>query len=342
LQSDPETQSKDAYSSLDPEVTAFQEALYKEVVAEVQRRRKEGAYPPAFELAMDKAFKRHAPNPGEASVYSSEHLLDMVEATGFIDVMVPTKSSAPGVSYIKWTIKKLTAWYFNYVAQQISNFVVNLVHLLRVIHVRLDKLERRVYELYPEVLAADLPPSLGLSIAESQSITKALSEVKGRVLVTECASGDALKVASELGCDVYGIDHREHLLKDADQKADIRWETLGHHIRSLAPESLGAVVVQGSYELRSSHDKTDIIGTLYNSLTPTGGLFVLLFHSPEVAGKSREITVATELAPGRLFSDTTWIYALEHIGFSVLDTGEIAPLTKEGVPGRYVVATKEA
>ena len=341
LSTESETDSSSIYEALEMDIKTFQNELYAQIEKEVHERRSQGEYPPAFELAMDKAFKRHAPHPGEASVYSAEHLLDMVEATGYIDIAVPTTSSTPGVAYLKLFVKKLTAWYFNYIAQQLSNFVVNLVHLLRVIHVRLDKLEKRVYELYPEIIAADLPPSLGLSIYDLVQKEIELTSVKGRLLVTECASGDALKTISDLGLDVYGIDHREKLLENRNDRLDIRWETLSHHVKSLALNSLAAVVLQGSFELRSAHDKADILATLSKAIKPNG-LLLLLHHEPSISTDVLDLTVAKELAPGRLFSEVTWRHMLNLVGFQVISHGAVPPLDKDGVLGNYLLARLES
>ncbi len=336
MSTESETEPLSSYETLEEDVKAFQDNLYAQIEKEVLERRSKGEYPPAFELAMDKAFKRHAPHPGEASVYSSEHLLDMVEATGYIDIAVPTKSSTPGVSYLKWFIKKLTAWYFNYISQQISNFVVNLVHLLRVAHVRLDKLEKRVYELYPEIIAADLPPSLGLSVQNLITLQTDLNSTVGRVLVTECATGDTLKELSELGLDAYGIDHRASLLESLNEQADIRWQTLTQHTKALATHSLAAVVLQGSFELRSTNDKLDTLATLAKALKPNG-LMLILYHDPSKSMVDRTLTVAKELAPGRLFSEVTWRHMLEGLGFQVVTHGEASPHRKDGVPGCYLL-----
>lgn len=325
------------------EINEFQEHLHKIVTDEVLKRRSLGQYPPAFELAMDKAFKRHAPNPGEASEYSAEHLLDMVEATGYIDILVPTKSSTPGVSFVKWSIKKLTAWYFNYITQQLSNFVVNLVHLLRVTHVRLNKLEKKVYELYPEILAAEIPVSLGVEIDRESDLLSTISamyqDTKGRVLVTECASGNVIDTLTEAGFDTYGIDHRENLVSALGIKSDIRWETLGAHSKSLASKSLGGVVLQGSFELRSSNDKLDILNTIAGATRPTGFL-LLLFHDPEEKYLSADLTVATELAPGQLFSTVTWETLLSKVGFRTVATGTITNKTPEKPKISYLVAKR--
>ncbi len=337
MSTESETEPLSSYDTLEEDVKAFQDNLYAQIEKEVHERRSKGEYPPAFELAMEKAFKRHAPHPGEASVYSSEHLLDMVESTGYIDISVPTKSSTPGVSYLKWFIKKLTAWYFNYISQQLSNFVVNLVHLLRVAHVRLDKLEKRVYELYPELIAADLPPSLGLSVSELIAKKTELNSTAGRLLVTECATGDALKTLSELGLDVYGIDHREKLLESFTEQADIRWETLTKHTKALAKNSLATVVLQGSFELRSANDKLDILASFTSALKPNG-LVLILYHEPSESVVNQALTVASELAPGRLFSEVTWRHILEELGFHVIAHGDSTPVAKDGVSGRYLLA----
>lgn len=306
--------------SVDPR--EFQREMQRRIDAEVRRKRKEGLLLPSVEAEMRRIYERLLPKGIGRSAEDFAHLMYSIDRSAVIDIDVPLRSKLFGVAYVKKVLRKLMAWYLNYLAQQLTNFHANLSQLIHALDLRLSQIERalpstRDLPLTYEVTLSDE----ALDLVVSQVVKVASSECGvDRTLVSVAGANELLSTLDKRGQNVYGIDRVPSRLDALARRGlEVRDERLRRHVDRLAPASLGAAVLQGEFELLDLGDKLSTLERMATVLAP-GGRIVLVGHDPEAAAGSRTQRVAVDLSQGRYLHRESWEFLLNIFGFSSIES----------------------
>ena len=178
-----------------------------EIDDEVRRRRMSGDLPPNIERELDQLFLAHSPLGGRAAALRD--MLRLVDASVFIDPVVPVESRRPGGTTVKRGLRSLSLWYLRYVTHQVSEFATAVSRALHVLDVQVTELRHKV-----ETMAA--PPSLAIRVAWAHNVAAwwvpavigELADHEGRscTLRVETGGWSARSVARQV--DAYGVDPR--------------------------------------------------------------------------------------------------------------------------------------
>src|SRR3974390_1795954 len=101
-----------------PDPQAYVEQVMAEIAEEVRLRRGSGDLPPRLERELDELFLAHSPigvrggDLGEA--------LRLVDATAFIDPVVPIESERAAGSAVKKGMRTMLLWYVGWITHQMS------------------------------------------------------------------------------------------------------------------------------------------------------------------------------------------------------------------------------
>lgn len=297
------------------EVSAeFLSRVMGEIDDEVRRRRAAGEFPPTFERRLDRMFSRFTPVGVEDGHF--EETLKLADRAAYIDIEVPTRSEKPGISALKRFLRKMIAWYLNYVVQQLTHFTSSTMRVLHMVDERLQELEEEVGATGAVPLEVSelpgTPPDLDPWV---DGIVARLSGQRGRILHAECADGRLLIAMVAAGLDAYGVDPRPTLLdRAAADGADVRCEDAVEHLRSVSDLGLSGLVLSDCIDRLGSRTQRELAALTQSKLAP-GGVLVMVGTSPNRWARSSPV-VERDLAPGRPLHAETWCHLLAERGFS--------------------------
>jgi hypothetical protein len=287
--------------------------VLREIDEEVRARRAAGDFPPDLERELDLVFARFAP-----AVPTGDGLdgaIDAADRAGFINVDVPTASRLPGVSFVKKSLRKLMSWYLRFLAQQVSAFSAAVVGALRLIGVRLDRLEAATPGANP-VLADEArrvgPPP---QTAHFEPLAlQVFDGVTGRVAVIESGDGTLVRRLVEAGVDAYGVDPRVELVDAAVTSGlEVRHDEGRDHLDAVADGALAGVVLAGCVDRLATGAQLELLERAADALGD-GGRIVVVGTTPAAWARSTDV-IATDLSPGRPLHAETWAHLLERRGF---------------------------
>ncbi|HCB34073.1 MAG TPA: hypothetical protein DEP69_02560, partial [Acidimicrobiaceae bacterium] len=141
-----------------------------------------------------------APGPvAAAPTHSSELAKVLADATSaaHIDVAVPVNSRVPLGGLLKSGVRRLTSFYFQFVAYQIGLLGIRLVRALRVV-ADAGSAGTQV-PAAPTVAQPEMPPAI------TQHLVEHLTGTQGRVLVLDSAGTELIDTLESAGIDTYGI-----------------------------------------------------------------------------------------------------------------------------------------
>ncbi|HET9732496.1 MAG TPA: methyltransferase domain-containing protein [Acidimicrobiales bacterium] len=288
--------------------------LLADIDEEVRQRRASGDFPPSLERELDLAFDRVSPVAPADGEFGDA--IKAADRAAFINVAVPTASNKPGVDIVKRVLKKLMAWYLDYLAQQVTSFGGAVVRALRAIGERIDRLEGQAEALRPApddgvdrpAVAEDLGPWQDL-------VVERLKGTSGRVLHAECGHGQLVKALAAVGVDAYGVDPRAALVDLAVAGGvDALPDDAVAHLEAVSPGGLAGLVLSGCVDRLPLGRQRQLVDLAASRLGP-GGVLVLVASSP-AAWANRTPPIEADLAPGRPLHAATWSYLLERAGFS--------------------------
>ena len=199
----------------EPAVTdpqAYVAQVMAEIEEEVRLRRASGDLPPKLERELDELFLAHSPVAGRGGDLTDA--LRMVDATTFIDPVVPVDSNRAAGAFVKKGMRKLSLWYVGWVAHQISQFASAVSRTLHIVDGRLKDVERQV-----EVQRVPSPGVVEFDEAHSPEawwVTNAVDAVAtapGRILHAACGDGWLVRLIGASGGDAYGVDPRSAIVE---------------------------------------------------------------------------------------------------------------------------------
>lgn len=272
-----------------------------EIDEEVRLRRAE--LPPRIERELDELFLEHSPVAGRGG--DMAEALRLVDASVFIDPVVPVASQKSGGTAVKKGLRSLNLWYIGYVTHQVSTFAASVSRALHLLDERVEALTRQLPEL-PEA------PVLDTSDASSwwvELAAKALDGAPGRVLHAACGDGWLVRHLVARGVDAYGVDPRPGRSASAETDGtDLREEGAAEHLRAVAPAALAGVVLSGVVEGMTADQRTELLRLLDDRLAPEA---VLVLHSLSPSAWAAEAAPPeVDLAPGRPLRPGTWVHLL--------------------------------
>jgi len=310
----------------------YLEVVRREIDDEVRRRRASGDLPPDVERQLDQQFLQHSPLGGRSAALRD--MLRLVDASVFIDPVVPVESRRPGGTTVKRGLRSLSLWYLRYVTHQVSEFATAVSRALHVLDVQVTDLRRKV-----DALA--VPPSLAFEVAWAHNpgawwvrvVTGELAGHPGRVLHAACGDGWLVGALAQRGVDAYGVDPRDQVASPELDGLDLRAEDLVGHVGALASGSLRAVVLSGVVEGSAPAERLRLLEGVAGCLAPEGVLFV---HSLTPASwLDEDAPDEADLVAARPYRPRTWLGVLGDLG--------LAATVAEGPGGRdYLVTGRRA
>jgi SAM-dependent methyltransferase len=310
-----------------------------EIEDEVRRRRASGDFPPSFERRLDALFARFTPVGAREGHF--RETLKQADRHAYIDIDVPILSEKPAVRHLKRVLRTLMAWYLNYVVQQVTRFTASLMRVQYMVAERLEELEQLTEPLRAPLLQpADLTEGGPDLAGWAELVCSELAGCGGRVLHAECGEGLLLERLGAAGVEAYGVDRRAGLLDRAVAKGlDARLEDPLEHLRSVADQTLGGLVLSGFLDGLTVWEQRRLAQLAAAKLRP--GARLVLIGTPPEAWRSQAPVVEADLSPGRPLHAQTWAHLLEEAGLSPVAkpgpaTDALAPVPAE-VPGAAVI-----
>ena len=223
---------------------AYLDEVRREIDDEVRRRRASGDLPPNIERELDQLFLAHSPLGGRGAALRD--MLRLVDASVFIDPVVPVESRRPGGTTVKRGLRSLSLWYLRYVTHQVSEFATAVSRALHVLDAQVTDLRRKVEALaVPPSLAVRVPWAHNVAAWWVPPVTGELAGHDGRVLHAACGDGWLVGALVARQVDAYGVDPRSSVPGPELDSLDLRVEDVAEHLGAVASGSLHGVVLSG-------------------------------------------------------------------------------------------------
>ena len=298
---------------VDDDGRAYLATVMAEIDAEVRTRRASGDLPARVERELDELFLAYSPVSGRGAGLADA--LRMVDASAFIDPVVPVASVKSGGAVVKRGIRQLSLWYVGWVTHQVSQFATAVSRSLHLLDEQVSTLRRQLEA--QRVPAAPVVEVARWHRADAWWVppaTDALSRVAGRALHTAAGDGWLVAVLRARGVDAYGVDPRPDRTVRAELAgADLREEAVLDHLRACAPAGLGGLVLTGVVESLVPGEREQLLDLVGDRLAPDG---VLVVHSlSPAAWGGDDLPPEADLASGRPLRPATWLHLLESRGF---------------------------
>jgi SAM-dependent methyltransferase len=315
LTDDPGPPPSSAAEGDDDEARRYLDEVRREIDEEVRRRRASGDLPPNIERELDQLFLAHSPLGGRGAALRD--MLRLVDASVFIDPVVPVESRRPGGTAVKRGLRSLSLWYLRYVTHQVSEFATAVSRALHVLDAQVTELRRQV-----DALAVPPPTAVEVDWAHNagawwvDGVVETLAGRSGRVLHAACGDGWLLRRLIERDVDAYGVDPRPQQPTEPLDGLDLRVEDVLGHVGAVASGSLQAVVLSGVVEGSGHAERAKLLQGAVRCLAPGGVLFV---HSLSPASwEADDAPVEADLSPARPYRPRTWIPVLEELGLETI------------------------
>jgi len=306
----------------------YLDEVQRDIDDEVRRRRASGDLPLDVERDLDQQFLRHSPLGGRGAALRD--MLRLVDASVFIDPVVPVDSRRPGGATVKRGLRSLSLWYLRYVTHQVSEFATAVSRALHVLDAQVTDLRRTVdaFPVAPSVVV-EVPWAHHRGAWWASEVAAGLTGHAGRVLHAACGDGWLVTALVDGGVDAYGVDPRSRVRNSELVTLDLRVEDVSEHLGAVAPGSLHAVVLSGVVEGSGYGERVKLLEEAVRCLVPSGALFV---HSLTPASwADDDAPLEADMVSARPFRPRTW-------GPVLADLGVDATVT-EGPEGRDYLVT---
>lgn len=273
-----------------------------EIDEEVRRRRRE--IPARVERELDAMFLEYSPMGSRHGDLGAA--LRMLDASVFIDPVVPIASERPAGAVVKRGIRGASLWYVGYVTHQVSKFATAVSRTLHLVDNQLQELHRAL----PPPSPAPVVASGDASSWWAGAALEALAGARGRVLHAACGDGWLVRALRERGADAYGVDPRGNVLEAAAfEGTDLREDDVIEHLRSVARGALAGLCLSGVVEGLAPPERAELCSLLASRLSQ--GPAVLVVHSMSLAAwLADDAPVEADLSIGRPLRPATWRHLL--------------------------------
>jgi hypothetical protein len=300
------------------EARVYLAQVMAEIDEEVRARRASGDLPARVERELDALFLQFSPVAGRRG--SMAEILRMVDASAYIDPVVPVGSAKSGGAVVKKGVRQLSLWYMSWITAQVGQFSASVSRALHVIDEQLHDLGRQLEDQrVPTAPVIDLPWAHGPGSWWATTVPDLVAAAPGRVLHAACGDGWLVRELVGDGLDAYGTDPRPGRADRAETDGtDLRDEPLVDHLEATASAGLGAIVVSGLVEAMAPGERDRLIDLVDDRLAPGG---ILVVHSLSLsAWAADEVPPEVDLAPGRPLRPATWTALLGARGYEVTVT----------------------
>ncbi len=295
------------------EADLYLATVMAEIDEEVIRRRASGDLPQRIEHELDELFLRFSPMGGNGSL---EEALGVVESTSFVDPVVPVHSSKAGGAVVKRTIRKASLWYVGWVTAQINQFASATSRTLRALDDKVRALQSDFdAQRSPPAPVIETPWAHGPSAWWVERVVEVLSGSGGRVLHAAAADGWLVRLLAGHGLDAYGVESREGRIDRVEiEGLDLREEPLLDHLRAVAPDALGGLVLSGVVDGVTAAERDAMVHAAARAVVDGGHAVI---HSLSLAGwAADDAPIEADLASGAPLRPRSWVAVLEAVGFS--------------------------
>ena len=304
----------EATEPTDPQ--AYVEQVMAEIAEEVRLRRASGDLPPKLERELDELFLAHSPVAGRGGDLGDA--LRMVDASAFIDPVVPVESERAAGMFVKKSMRTGLLWYMGWVTHQVSQSASAVSRALHIVDERLQDLERRVEaQRVPGSAVVEFPGHAQPDAWWVEPAVGAVVKAPGRVLHVACGDGWLVRRMVAAGADAYGVDPRPQIVDRAELGAvDLRGESMTEHLRAVAAAGLGAIVLSGIVDGMDAGERAHLLALIGSRLAPGGTLVV---HSAtRRAWEADDAPAESDLAPGRPLRPESWCGLLQQSGYDAV------------------------
>jgi hypothetical protein len=268
------------------------------------------------EHQLEQAFARFSPSGGRSGTELAD-ALDALEATTFIDPVVPISSERSGGAFIKRAVRTGGLWYVGWVTTQVSQFASATSRWSRVVSQELERLAGQL-----DAVTSPAPPTVRFGWAHHAEAwwvpeaVRALEGVRGPVLHTACGDGWLLRILTGAGLESYGLDDHGPAVEQAvGRDLDGRIGQLDDHLGDLREGELGGAVLSGVVETWTAPRRTRLVEGLIRALAPSA---TLIIHSVSTSRwVADDAPPSADLSPGHPLRATSWVHVLEEAGFGV-------------------------
>jgi hypothetical protein len=125
-------------------VSERRQGVVNEIMEAARALEREAGFPHDYLERVRSALGRSSTQPAQLSL--REAVLHVIHH-GVFDVNVPTASPRPGVGLTKRGVKRVTAWYFRYLEEQMNAFGRAVAGLGETVASQLEGLETRLGEV---------------------------------------------------------------------------------------------------------------------------------------------------------------------------------------------------
>jgi hypothetical protein len=284
-----------------------------EIEEEARLRRASGDFPEARERELDELFLAHSPASGRGGDLNDA--LARVDGAMFVDPVVPVDSNRRTGAAVKKGMRSLSLWYVGWVTRQISQFAMATSRSLHIMAQRLGELERDVeVQRVPYARVVQFPELHHPDAWWVDPAVAAAVSVPGRTLHAACDDGWLVRRVEAAGGDAYGVDPRaDRVQPGRDGVSDVRVDEVAGHLRAVAPDALGSVILSGVVDGMAGGERTQLLELVTTSLGSDG---VLIVHSvTEASWHGADAPVEADLSPGRPLRAASWPALLNDIGY---------------------------
>jgi len=288
--------------------------LIGEVEADAARRRSAPGFPHDLEARINAELARQSPAP--SGRVPLERLVTSVEEASFINIDAPTLASRREYAMVKGTLKRGMAWYFRYVADQVSALGFTTARTLRAFTVRLSELEDRLSALEvadgpaPATSLAG-PSSAGEHLGDwLEEVTEQLRATPGRILYADADAEAVVRLLRAAGLDAYGLARAGDPYRVSP---DVRYGDLLAHLDTVEEAALAGALLAGCTDAMDGATLRGLTDHLARCVQ-TDGIVAIVSEAPWW-WHLRLDPAAADLAETKPLSAETWLAFLHNAGF---------------------------
>jgi hypothetical protein len=302
--------------------------LIGELETEAARRRAEPGYPHDADARLHFELARRAPRPSRSS--AMQEVVTRVEEVASADTSALHRSS-PDARSSRRQDREVLRRRLEELDGRVTSLGMATAAAFHALIGRLEQLEERVRHLEPrddEPVPSSSPPAKSAALAQWRGRLPETLATGERVLYAQSEADGVVADLRAEGIDAYAVTGDDSGHRPGP---DVSSGDLLTHLRAVADDALGAVVLAGTPETMSP----PAVGPLVAELRRVAGAVVIISEAPWW-WRLRVGAVRADLAEGRPLDPDTWLHAFHAVAMA--GTAEYDPT---GESYRVVVRAQE-